>query len=48
MVYRPSQGHKVTLGSTRNIQCTTPNQFPKKETLRAVLISNDMGKEQTS
>ena len=44
MVYRPSQGHKVTLGSTRNIQCTTPNQFPKKETLWAVLISNDMAR----
>ena len=44
MVYRPSQGHKVTLGSTRNIQCTTPNQFPKTEILGVVLISNDMAR----
>ena len=44
MVYRPSQGHKVTLGSTRNIQCTTPNQFPTKEILWVVLISNNMAR----
>ena len=26
MVYLPSNGHIVTLGSTRNMQCSTPSQ----------------------
>ena len=48
MVYRPSQGHKVTLGSTRNIQCTTPNQFPKKRDTVGSFDLQRHGKEHTS
>ena len=44
MVYLPSHGHRVTLGSTRNIQSTTPNQYSHSEILGAVLISNDMAR----
>ena len=44
MVYLPSNGHIVTLESTRNIQNTTPNQCSQSKTLGAVLISNDMAR----
>ena len=44
MVYPPSNGHIVTLGSTRNIQSTAPNQYSLSEIMGAVLISNDMAR----